>query len=1250
MNRVITVLLLLFSYVHALGQGEANNWYFGSNAGITFNGGNPTALTNGSLATSEGCATISDSDGNLVFYTDGSFVWNRNHGQMPSGFGMMGNSSAAQSAIIVPKPGDDQHYYIFTVDAQGGANGFRYSEVDMDLAGGLGDVVTASKNTLLFSPSVEKVTAVKHANGIYVWVIAHGLSNNRYYAYLVDCNGVNSPIITDVGQVEGAPGWGCLTSSPNGLRLAAAMRVQGFEVLDFDPATGVISNPILLSSPGSAYGIAFSPNSDLLYGLRINGGQIYQWDLQAGGAAAIVASIQQIGTGAGTGNNYLGGAIQQGPDDKLYIPHFQQPFLSAINNPNTIGAGCDLQYNAVNLQGRNAILGLPPFIQSYFDTVAVINYNPGTCQGNPTDFSIGNSVNFLDSVAWNFGDPTSGLLNTSSSLNPIHVYELPGTYQVELVRYLDCISDTATELLVIQPYPVFNQTEEICGDETYTLPSGLVVSTAGIYHDTIPDGLGCDSVVITDLIVHPLPVLNITSDTSICAGATLQLSAVGADNIVWNPPTDLNNQNISTPVYSGSSTQSYTVTGTNITGCMSSEILIITVNPLPVVNAGLDDSMCDEQTVQFSAIGALDYSWSPVSGLTDPLISSPIFNGNTTTTFTVTGTDANGCEDTDDLEITVFPIPVADFLQPADVCLGNATVFSDNSSGNALVYSWNFGDGSPLDASSNPSHTYGSDGTFPIDLDVTDVNGCQASASSTAVVFPLPNAAMNLFDGQEFCENEEIQFENQSTGGSLNLFWNFGDNDFLPAFPNTTSTLSNPTMAYNNFAFGPYTVFLFVTDAAGCMDETQTTIIIHDNPSANFASNIVCEGNETQFTDESSVFVSNIDTWNWYFGDGNGTSTSQNPFYLYGDSGTFSVQLSVETDDGCSAFFNQEVLVNPTPEISISGIDTCLNNETAFQNNSSPQNNTIDSWIWDFGDGTLFNGFDAAYTYADYGDFIVTLSAVTDSGCSASGTSNISIFPNPEPAFNLMEAEGCTPHEVLFVNQSTLATGFLSSYTWGFGDGASSANTNPIYTYQDSGYYDITLSATSAEGCTTIITVDEAVRSNITPNAVFSIVEDKLSLLDADVEFIDESEHGLLWDWNLGDGTLSSAQHPVHTYTQPGLYDVILTVTNDDCQDVAFGQVQVNPIVTFYIPSAFTPDGNGINETFFGTGESIAEYNMKILDRWGMQLFESNEPGFHWDGTFKGKQVESGVYVYQFYMLDLFGYEHRYNGHVTLLR
>ena len=186
---------------------------------------------------------------------------------------------------------------------RGGPGGLKWSEVDMALNGGFGDIVDSTKNTPLLGTSVEKIAAVRHADGVNYWVIAHGYNNNNYYAYLVDCEGVNEPVVTSVGQVEGHPGWGYLAVSPDGSQLASAMRSVGFELLDFNTSTGVVSNPLLLYDPGNGcYGVSFSPSGEVLYGSNIESGSLYQWDLNAGSDADIIDSRLMLATLAGAGS------------------------------------------------------------------------------------------------------------------------------------------------------------------------------------------------------------------------------------------------------------------------------------------------------------------------------------------------------------------------------------------------------------------------------------------------------------------------------------------------------------------------------------------------------------------------------------------------------------------------------------------------------------------------------------------------------------------------------------------------------------------------------------------------------------------------------------------------------------------------------------------------------------------------------------------------------------------------------------
>ena len=198
MKKNFYLFIILFS-LNFFAQKEANIWYFGDKAGIDFNSGSPVALLDGALNTLEGCASISDSNGNLQFYTDGSTIWTKDHSVMSNGTGLNGNFSSTQSAIIIPKPDASDIYYVFTVDFQGEPNGLQYSEIDMTLNSGLG-AVTSTKNVLLLTPVLEKLTAIKHANGEDIWVICHKNGSAEFYAYLVTPTGIqNTPIITDIG-------------------------------------------------------------------------------------------------------------------------------------------------------------------------------------------------------------------------------------------------------------------------------------------------------------------------------------------------------------------------------------------------------------------------------------------------------------------------------------------------------------------------------------------------------------------------------------------------------------------------------------------------------------------------------------------------------------------------------------------------------------------------------------------------------------------------------------------------------------------------------------------------------------------------------------------------------------------------------------------------------------------------------------------------------------------------------------------
>jgi hypothetical protein len=268
MKKILFLFCYLGSFFNLLyAQEEGNIWYFGWNAGLDFNSGSPVALTNGMIHTAEGCASISDVNGSLLFYTDGITVWDKTHSQMPNGYALAGGISATQSALIIPFPGNSLLYYMFTVQTIGGAGNFNYSIVDMSLNNGNGDVT--SKNVFIAASISEKLCAVKHANNNDIWVMVHGDSLNSFFSYLITSGGVSAfPVISNVGPVftNAGDGQGYMKFSPDGTKIAFVANITGYvDLFDFNSISGTVTNEKYLM-PGATYGLEFSRSGNYLYG------------------------------------------------------------------------------------------------------------------------------------------------------------------------------------------------------------------------------------------------------------------------------------------------------------------------------------------------------------------------------------------------------------------------------------------------------------------------------------------------------------------------------------------------------------------------------------------------------------------------------------------------------------------------------------------------------------------------------------------------------------------------------------------------------------------------------------------------------------------------------------------------------------------------------------------------------------------------------------------------------------------------
>jgi gliding motility-associated-like protein len=580
LKKILVTYSFLMLIISVFAQKQGNIWYFGTRVGVDFNRSPPSALYYGKGISQEGCAVISDNNGKLLFYTNGVSIINRKHLPMLNGDNLMGDLSSTDNAVFAQLPGNDSIYYLFTVgSAYQPDKGFRYNVINSRGDNSNGEVI--NKNIIIEPLAFEKLGAVRHCNNKDVWVVIHKWNSDEYHAYLITASGIsNTPVISHTGFfINGTANnsVGTLKFSGNAKRAAAAHSYENnvIELMDFDNITGRFSNPIVFRpSPittgptfTGAYGAEFSPSGNLLYvsdnSSSDEPGSLFQFDITAGTVAAIVSSRQVIARP----DPFFSGALQMGPDKKIYMALAGNSYLSAIENPDIYGSGCTFNYKEIflgNVDPTPVTSGLPNFIQSYFNPSS----NPydfarlGKCYDHNVSFSI-NRLSGIDSVKWDFGDGNISQLNT-----PINYYVNPGFYNVKLIVYkIDC--------------------------------SGL--------NDTINH-----TVWITDKLDF------LGKDTTTCKALQIQLGIedIPGANYVWNTGSGLNKIVSSDP-------------GTywmeiEYNGCIIRDSVNLSLKAPPNVNIGPDTSVCRNKTVVLNAFNTpgSSYLWSTNETTSSILISN----------------------------------------------------------------------------------------------------------------------------------------------------------------------------------------------------------------------------------------------------------------------------------------------------------------------------------------------------------------------------------------------------------------------------------------------------------------------------------------------------------------------------------------------------------------------------------------------------------------------------------------------------
>ena len=869
-----------------------------------------------------------------------------------------------------------------------------------------------------------------------------------------------------------------------------------------------------------------------------------------------------------------------------------------------------------------------------------------------------------------------------------------------------------------------------------TLPNATP-TMSGTYTLTIDDN-GCIAVSTTTVTVNPSPSVNGGADQTICNGTSVTLTASGnAASYVWN--NGISNGVAFTPT----STATYTVTGTSSAGCTNTDQVTVTVNPLPNVSAGNDFTVCTSSTITLSGSGASGYTWN--NGVTDGVPF--IING--TTTYEVTGTDAFGCQNTDNITVTVNTNAPINAGTDLAICEGASTTLVASG---GVSYTWdnNLGTGA--------SHTISPTATTTYTVSGTDANGCTGTDQVTITVHPNP--ITTITGDNEYCQGFTAQIDAGS--GFANYLWSNGattqttpvttaDNPIsvtvyttegcsyqTPDYTvsevpqiQTSQTLSicqgASAMIHGNqeTAAGVYPQVF--TSANGCDSTSTITLIVNPLPNVQAGTDqTVCAGTSitlngtgaTSYVWDNSVtdgvsFTPGIGTTTYTVTgtDNNGCQNTDNltvtahPLPTATISGTASVcinatspvvtftgaggtapytftynidggasqtittpsgsnSITIQVPTGVPGVFTynlenvEDASVSSCSQLQSNSVSITVHDQpTVFAGNdiSVCEGETVilsasgaTSYSWD-------NGVNNGVSFTPNQTTTYTVTGTSQTGCSNTDQVTVTVNAIPDVQFSGDVLAGCSPVTTVFSN---LSTGNGANCVWNFGNGQTASGCGSVSSvYNGIGCYDVSLTVTSSAGCTATSSVADYICVEPDPIAEFSADPDHLSTINLTSQMVNTSYGADSYVWDFGDGSGTSTDFsPSHTFPdETGTYTITLTVFSDiGCSDVTEQTITMKEELLFYVPNTFTPDNDDYNEVFkpiFTSGYDPFNYHLTIFNRWGEILFESYDAEFGWDGTYGGTIVQDGTYIWKITVKKSYVDDREeFMGHINLIR
>lgn len=743
-----------------------------------------------------------------------------------------------------------------------------------------------------------------------------------------------------------------------------------------------------------------------------------------------------------------------------------------------------------------------------------------------------------------------------------------------------------------------------------TIPTPVATPTATTTYTVIgTGGAGCNDTAFVTVIVNPLPTVDAGVSTAICTGTTTTLSGTGATSFVWSPGATLSSTTVSNPTSNATTTTTYTVVGTDANGCSSTDNVTVTVNPLPTIDAGTSLSICPGGSTTLNATGGTNYLWTPAASLDNAAISNPIATPASGTTYTVTGTDINGCSSTDTVTINVSGITITASSAATTICNGSSTTLSGTG---GTSYTWSPAGSLDNAAIANPVATPTSTTTYTV-IGTAGV-GCSDTAFVTINVNALPTISAG--SPVSICSGTTTGL---TASGGVGYVWS-------PAGSLTGSTTATPTSSATTTT--TYTVV--GTDVNGCTSTNSVTVTVNPLPTASAGSAVsICNGSST------TLGASGGGTYSWSPSGTLSSATAASPIATPTTSTTYTV--TVTNASGCTATASVVVTVNAVPTATASANVTICNGASTV----------------------LTAGGGGTYSWSPAAGLSSTTSATPTASPSATTTYTVSV------------SNGfCTNTATVTVTVNTtlsMATATITNATCGNSDGTITAGavtgggapftyslnsgpsqSSPTFTGLASGSY--TLTVTDNAGCTFTQTV--VVNGVLGVNASFS-ASPTSGTSPLTVNLTNTSTGASDYIWDFGDGTSSILTNPSVVYTVNGTYTILLIAYNGSfaCADTTTVVINVFDEAILIVPNVFTPNGDLTNDLFVVQSQGIKQLSGTIFNRWGNKIYEwDGAPTMGWDGKHNGKAAEDGTYYYVIKAIGFDDKEYDATGFVQLIK